>query len=387
MNQQQLHFRLSSFYFVYFLMLGGIAPYFSLYLRKLGFSGVQIGTLLALMPLARVFAPTAWAWLADHQGSRRPLVRLSTAAAALACCGLLVAKSFGALFIVILLLNVFWCAALPLVEATTMGHLKGRLGDYGRIRVWGSVSFVISVVVLGQILDRTSILWLPALLVLLFSLNAAAAWALPVDRAAPHHEEHAGLRQIMRRPEVVALFIACFMMAVAHGPYNTFYSIHLVETGYSKASVGWFWALSVIAEIAVFLAMPRLLQRFTIPSIIVFSLGCAVLRFLIIGWLADNTVLMAFAQIMHAATFGAHHAAALAAIHQFFRGRTQSRGQALYTSLGFGAGGVVGGFLSGWLWETAGAGVTFSFAAGAALVAMWVVAVRMRPAALTRAAA
>jgi len=387
MNQKQLHFRLGGFYFVYFLMLGGVAPYFSLYLRKLGFDGVEIGTLLALMPLARVFAPNAWAWIADHQGQRRPLVRITTAAAALSCAGLLLAKSFGGLFVVILVLNIFWCAALPLVEATTMGHLKGRLGDYGRIRVWGSISFVISVVLLGQILDRTGILWLPVMLVTLFALCALAAWALPVDQVPPHHEDHARLREIVRRPEVVALFAACFLMALAHGPYNTFYSIHLVDIGYSKSSVGWLWALSVVGEVFVFLLMPRLMQRFTIPAIIMFSLGCAVVRFLLIGWFAQSLALMVLAQLMHAATFGAHHAAALAAIHHLFRGRTQARGQALYTSLGFGAGGAAGGFASGWLWQHTTPALTFTFAAGAALLALLVVAGRLRPSALAQSAA
>ncbi len=387
MNQKQLHFRLAGFYFVYFLMLGGVAPYFSLYLKKLGFSAVQIGILLALMPLARVFAPNAWAWIADHRGARRPLVRMATAAAALSCAGLLVANSFGSLFAVILVLNVFWCAALPLVEATTLGHLKGRLGDYGRIRVWGSVSFVLSVVAIGQLLDRIGMLWLPVMLVILFSLCAAAAWALPVDQVPPHHEEHMRLRQIMRQPEVVALFAACFLMALAHGPYNTFYSIHLVENGYSKSWVGWLWALSVVAEVFVFLLMPRLMQRFTIPSIISFSLGCAVVRFLIIGWAPQSMALIALAQVMHAATFGAYHAAALAAIHHLFRGRTQARGQALYTSIGFGAGGALGGLASGWLWQHAGPALTFSFASGAALLALLVVVGRLRPAALTPSSA
>jgi MFS transporter, PPP family, 3-phenylpropionic acid transporter len=387
MNQQQLQFRLASFYFAYFLMLGGIAPFFSLYLNKLGFSGVQIGILLALMPLARVIAPPAWAWLADHQGSRRPLVRITTAAAAVSCAGFLFAKSFAALFVVIVFLNVFWCAALPLVEATTMAHLKGRLGDYGRIRVWGSVSFVLSVVALGQILDRTGILWLPVMLLVLFTVNAMAAWILPVDRAHAHHEEHAPLVETLRRPEVLALFAACFLMAAAHGPYNTFYSIHLVEHGYSKSAVGWMWALSVLAEIMVFLLMPRLLRRFSIPAIMSFSLGCAVVRFLIVGWFTQYLVLTALAQTMHAATFGAHHAAALAAIHQFFRGRTQSRGQALYTSFGFGAGGVLGGLASGWLWQHTSAAVTFSCASGVALIALLVVASRLRMVAPAHAAA
>ena len=387
MDQQQLHFRLASFYFAYFLMLGGIAPFFSLYLNKLGFSGVQIGILLALMPLARVVAPPAWAWLADHQGSRRPLVRMTTAAAAVSCAGFLFAKSFAGLFVVILLLNVFWCAALPLVEATTMAHLKGRLGDYGRIRVWGSVSFMLSVVVLGQLLDFTGILRLPVMLVALFTVNAMAAWILPVERAHAHHEEHVPLREILRRPEVLALFAACFLMALAHGPYNTFYSIHLVEHGYSKSAVGWMWAVSVLAEIVVFLLMPRLLRRFSIPAIMSFSLGCAVVRFLIVGWLTQSTLLMAFAQTMHAATFGAHHAAALAAIHHFFRGRTQSRGQALYTSFGFGAGGVLGGLASGWLWQHTSPAVTFTCASGVALIALLVVASRLRSVAPARAPA
>src|SRR5690349_688833 len=198
-DQRQLRFRLASFYFAYFLMLGGIAPFFSLYLNALGFSGVQIGILLALMPLARVVAPPAWAWLADHQGARRPLVRMSTAAAAASCAGFLFARSFGGLFLVILLLNVFWCAALPLVEATTMAHLRGRLGDYGRIRVWGSISFMLSVIVLGWLLDRTGIGRLPVILVALFSLNALAAWLLPSDQTHHHHEEHMPIRAILRR--------------------------------------------------------------------------------------------------------------------------------------------------------------------------------------------
>jgi len=214
-----------------------------------------------------------------------------------------------------------------------------------------------------------------------------AAWILPVDRAHAHHEEHAPLVETLRRPEVLALFAACFLMAAAHGPYNTFYSIHLVEHGYSKSAVGWMWALSVLAEIMVFLLMPRLLRRFSIPAIMSFSLGCAVVRFLIVGWFTQYVVLTALAQTMHAATFGAHHAAALAAIHQFFRGRTQSRGQALYTSFGFGAGGVLGGLASGWLWQHTSPAVTFSCASGVALIALLVVASRLRMVAPAHAAA
>ena len=80
------------------------------------------------------------------------------------------------------------------------------------------------------------------------------------------------------RSEVLALFAACFLMTMAHGPYYTFYSIHLAEHDYSKATIGGLWALGVICEIAVFLALPRLVGRFSLPAVLAFSLACAVLN-------------------------------------------------------------------------------------------------------------
>jgi PPP family 3-phenylpropionic acid transporter len=387
MTAQRLYLRLSSFYFTYFLMLGAFAPFFGLYLKDLGFTSLQIGVLLAIMPVVRTALPTVWGWIADHHGHRRALIRLTSVAAMVVCAGLLAGTSFGWLFAVLLLLNVFWCAALPLVEATTFGLLKGRLGDYGRIRVWGSVSFVLAVLAIGPALDQAGVGILPGVLVALFAAVAGSTWLLPADEISAHHEEHVSLGRILRRPEVVALFVACFLMSLAHGPYHSFYSIHLVDLGYSKTAVSWLWTISVVAEIGVFLWMPHLLRRVSIANVIALSLGCAVVRFLLIGWLAQVPAALAVAQLLHAATFGAHHAAALAAIHHFFRGRFQARGQGLYTALGFGAGGAAGAVLSGWLWDHVGAGLTFTFGAAVALVALVIVLARLRLPALAHAGA
>lgn len=370
--------RLALFYFAYFAMLGAYAPYFGLYLQSLHFSPQQIGVLLALVPLVRMVFPALWAWLADHRGQRRTLVLMTTAAATLASAGLLAGTGFAWLFAVLLLLNVFWCASLPLVEASTFGHLQGRLGDYGRIRVWGSVSFVLAVALLGPLLDRVGIGLLPWLVLLLFALVTVSAWLLPGDPPSVPHAEAVPLGRIILRPEVAVLFAACCLMSIAHGPYNAFYSIYLVDNGYSKSSVGVLWALSVIAEILVFLWMPRILRRFNIGAVIGFSLLCAVVRFAVIGWAVDSVVAIAAAQLLHAATFGAHHAASLAAIHFFFRGRHQARGQALYSALGFGAGGAVGMFASGWLWTHLGPPLTFACGSLAALLALGLVSLWLR---------
>jgi len=237
---------------------------------------------------------------------------------------------------------------------------------------------VLVVMLLGPVFDWAGVQLLPWTLLLLFGVMATAAWWLPVDRDTPHPVEHVPLGRILQRTEVIVLFSACFLMALAHGPYSTFYSIHLVEHGYSKTALGALWALSVVAEVAVFLSMPHILRRYSIPAVIAFSLACAVVRFLVIGWAADSVPLIAAAQLLHAATFGANHAASLAAIHYFFQGRYQARGQALYSAFGFGAGGALGMFASGWLWSHIGAGLTFTCGSAAALVAVVLVVFRLR---------
>lgn len=383
----QPHFRLALFYFAYFAMLGAYAPYFGLYLRSLQFTPQQIGVLLGLVPVVRIVVPGLWAWVADHRGTRRRLVIATTLAATLVSAGLMLGESFAWLFGVLLILNLFWSASLPLVEASTLGHLRGRLGEYGRIRVWGSISFILAVALLGPLFDVTGIGLLPALLLAMFALLAACAWMLPPDPPTAAHASAEPLGRILLRPEVIALFAACFLMSVAHGPYNAFYSIHLVDNGYSKSVVGVLWAVSVIAEILVFLWMPAILRRFSIGAVIGFSLVCAAVRFAVIAWAVDHVVAIALAQLLHAATFGAHHAAALAAVHHFFKGRYQARGQALYSALGFGAGGAVGMFASGWSWTHLGPALTFACGSAAAVLAFVLVVAWLRvPRAATVAA-
>jgi len=133
----------------------------------------------------------------------------------------------------------------------------------------------------------------------------------------------------------------------------------------------------VIAEIGVFFFMARLLRRFSLRQVLLASFAAAVLRFLLIGWGVDSLSVLLGAQLLHGLTFGAYHAAAIAAINRWFPGRCQARGQALYSSLSFGAGGLLGGLVSGWTWDGLGNAATFGIGAlfavcGLVLVAGWV---------------
>jgi PPP family 3-phenylpropionic acid transporter len=366
--------RLAGFYFFYFAYLGAFAPFFSLYLSSLGISAVEIGVLMSLPQLSRILAPHVWGWLADRSASRLRVAKLAGVAGTISFLGAFAGEGFALLFAVLLAMTFFWSAALPLVEATTLSHLGDDTARYGRIRVWGSVGFIAAVVAVGYLLD-----WLPVkvllwVIVALMAGMLAFCWHIPEAAVAPHASDDQPIWSILKKPEVIALISACALMAAAHGPYYTFYTIHVVEHGYSKSLAGWLWALGVICEIGIFVWMPHLYRAFTLRRILIASFALAVVRFLIIGWAVDSVVLLLLAQTLHAATFGSFHAAAIGYIHKLFRGRHAARGQAIYGSLAYGLGGTVGGLASGYAWSSVGPAATFTLSAacaGAGMLILW----------------
>lgn len=370
--------RLAGFYFFYFAYLGAFAPFFSLYLKSVGISAVEIGMLMSLPQLSRIVAPHVWGWLADRRASRLSIVRLAGIAGLVSYLGVFAGSGFMLLFVVLLAMTFFWSAALPLIEATTLGHLGEETARYGRVRVWGSIGFIVAVVAVGYVLDWVSIKALLWVVLAMMIGMLAFCWKIPEAAVPPHAADQQPIWHIIRKPEVVALIVACALMAAAHGPYYTFYSIHLVNHGYSKALTGWLWALGVICEIGIFIWMPHLYRAFTLRQILITSFGLAVVRFLLIGWAADSTALLVFAQTLHAATFGSFHAAAIGVVHKLFRGRHQARGQAIYGSLAFGLGGTIGGLASGYAWERLGAAFTFSLGAACALAGMLILWWKLR---------
>lgn len=362
------YWRLSGYYFFYFAFVGAFSPYFGLYLQSIGSSAAEIAVLMSLMSVMRTLAPTLWGWLADRFGTHAPIVRLSAVLSVLGFSGFLLSNAHAVLFVSMAFLAFFWSAALPLVETLTFAHLQGQASRYGSIRVWGSVGFVLAVLGLGYLLDEMPIRNLLWVTLGILAGILLCAMLIPEVRKARENVVSVSLGSILRRPEVRALLTACFFMSAAHGALYVFYSLHLVAHGYSKTLVGWMWTLGVLAEILVFMGMPQLLRAYSLRNLLLFSFAAAVLRFVMIGWAADSLAILILAQLLHGATFGSYHAAAVAAVNRWFGAQHQARGQALYGSISFGAGGVLGGLISGYTWEFVGAGWTYTLASAFALM-------------------
>jgi MFS transporter, PPP family, 3-phenylpropionic acid transporter len=352
-------FRLSAFYFTFFAYIGASVAYLPLYLAHRGLSAVEIAAVLALPPAARIFAPAVWGWVADRTGAHRAIVAFSCAVTALAF-GLMPFTEHIA--ILIALMGVLAGGALALVETITLGSLSGQAGRYGPIRLWGSVAFLAVVLAGGVWLDYQPVSTLPAIIVLLMLVAFAVALALPsIKRAAVSDQAVFRLGAAAR-----ALLAAGFCNAVAHGALYAFLSLHLEALGYSGTMIGVLWTLGVAAEVLVFLWLPQLFRRFSLATILVWSVLCGVLRFVAIGWAAGELWIVLLAQSLHAATFASFHAAAVAAVHRVFPEHAQARGQTLFSSVSYGAGAAVGMVLAGWAWHGGGAPLAFSLSAAAA---------------------
>ncbi len=369
------YWRLSSFYLFYFASLGALLPYWSLYLESLGFSPVAIGELMAALMATKIVAPNVWGWIADHTGRHMPVVRLASLASTVAFAAVFLGESYAWLMAVMLVFSFFWNAALPQLEATTLRHLGDHTHRYSIVRLWGSVGFILTVVVLGEALEGSGPALVPAVVLsLMAGIWLASLW-VPAAECQDTSAVHTPLARTLRRPQVLGLLAVCFLMQASHGPYYTFFTIYLGEHRYTNGTIGQLWALGVIAEVGVFLVMHRLVPLFGLRGLLLGSLALTVLRWLLIGWYVDTPAVVVMAQLLHAASFGVYHATAIQLIHGFFSGRQQGRGQALYSSMSFGAGGAVGSLYSGYMWASAGPAWTYGVASMLAALA-WLVAWR-----------
>lgn len=365
--------------FMYFASIGLFNPFAPLWFQSLGYSTLAIGVIASLQSWTRVVVPYGWSWLGDHwgQGTRRvDLLRIATAAIVVASLGLLMFESVVAVALVVTLVFMANGAVIPLTEAVVSQRLATAqgmdVGRYGRVRVWGSIGFIVAVGLFGVLLQAIGIDALPACLVAVCALLAWAAWRLP-RQAAPASAKAAQPRgavwQVLRRPEVAWFFAGVFFTVLAHTSLYVFLSLYLDAQGYPKSAVGAIWAVSVAAEIVFFWSQGRWFGRMTPHAWLLAAALASVLRFAAMSAFASLWPILVLAQCLHALTFAAQHAACISLIDRHFAGPLRGRGQALYSTLGYGLSGVIGGVAGGALSQRWGFESVFVAAAGAAALA------------------
>ena len=364
--------------FTYFAALGLFNPYAPLWFKELGFTTWAIGGIAALQSCTRIVGPYAWGWLGDHTGQRVTLIRLACVGCVVSGLSLLFVESLWPVAAVTAMLFLANSGVVPLYE-TSLAHLLSNsqgldAGRYGRVRVWGSVGFIASVSAFGLVLDHLGVRAFPWIVAGMNGLLLWAALRLPRGGESAAHDEPApAVLHLLKHPEVAWFFASVFFTVLAHSAIYAFFSLYLAHLGYGKSAIGVLWAVAVAVEILFFWTQGRFFSKISPHGWLQVVAAVATARFAATAGAGHLGWVLLLAQMSHAVTFAAHHAACISMVHRLFPGRARGRGQALYTILGYGLSGVLGGFGGGWLIERVGYEPTF-WAASAAAAMGWLCA-------------
>ncbi|GGC98523.1 MFS transporter [Undibacterium terreum] len=350
----QQSFQFALFFFAYYGYTGIFTPYASLYFADKGMTVAQIGVLMSLMQVMRIFGPNFWGWVADYTQKRVLVLRLMALGATISVGGLFFGQTFAAFFIVMVLINTFTSPQGPLSEALMLAEMRGDLTYYGKLRLWGSIGFVVTLMLVGQVLDWIGIARMPWMAMLLLGIAWCASMRIKQSVQGASRSQAPSMAHLLRRREVWAFFISCFLMVAAHASLYVYYSLYLAQLGMSKGSIAFMWTLGVLAEILFFYYQAPIFKRFGIRALMLLGFAVAIIRFAMIGWGAQSFAILVFAQLLHAFSFAAHNSAAVMTIQQWFSGPLQARGQALFISISYGLGGTLGGLLLTLIWEGLG---------------------------------
>jgi PPP family 3-phenylpropionic acid transporter len=277
-----------------------------------------------------------------------------------------------------LLLFFLTAAQMPIGEAIALDVAAGDAGRYGRMRLWGSIGFILAVLAGGPVLDALGLGALPALMAVPMGLLVAVTLWLREPRTARAAVRGAPVLARLREPALVAVLASAFLMVFAHAGLYAFFSLFLERHGYGTTSIGAIWGVGVAAEIVLFMLQRRLFERASPMRLLAFSFVVCALRFAMVA-ISDGALwVLLWTQTMHAVTFGLHHSASMAVLHRWFEPAQQARAQAAFIVVAYGFGGTLGGLCSGWLWEHISPAATFYGAAVAALAGWGAVALAAR---------
>jgi len=344
-------------YFLYFGVMGMFLPYFNLYCYHLDFSGLQIGTIAALRSVVMIVFALVWSALADRFQIRRPLYILCSFVSTLIWAFFFFSTNYWIMLIITTFYAIFYAPIISFLEAFTMDMLGEEKKRYGRLRVWGSMAFIIMVIALGRIIDLYSI---KIILILIFCgslFQAAFSTRMPGIRIKKHTSFTLKAKVLLERHVIIFLFCA-FLMLVSHGAYYGFFSIHLEEMGYGKTFIGFAWALATTAEILVMVKSDWIFKRFSMENVLVFSFIVAALRwFALFG--ATSPLAILLLQLLHAVTYGTFHVASILYIDSLTPAEAKTLGQAANNAVTYGLGLMVGFFISGYFFESLGSFMLF----------------------------
>ena len=343
--------RLRWLYLLYYAGIGAFLSYFAPYLRGLGFSGEQIGTVTFAQQAVAAPAGLIWGGIADRLGAPARALSICTAGTLFALCGLPFARTPVQVGIVLVLSASFSGAVVPLLDATTVEAVKRAAGHaYARTRLWGSIGFVVTAQGLGLLLalrgDRPADRAMPVSYLACVAGYALLAQTLPPVPAHPERPHWLEAAVLLRNRRLQFVLALCAIHWAACAPYHLMFGVLVRDAGLSSATTGAGMAVGTLAEVFALLAFPALQRRFSLRKLFAVVFAGTSVRWALIAYARGAPELIGL-QVLHALTFGVFWGCAVETMQRTVPARLRATGQAMFSAVVFGAGNAVGYALSG----------------------------------------
>ncbi len=306
--------RMSLVYGGIFLVIGLYIPFFPVWLDSRGLSPQEISLVLAVSLFAKLFTSPMIAAFADRVGNRRMVMTVLAAGSTLTAMSLFLASGFFTILIIVGILTIFSNPLLPLTESVAMGGARARGVDYGRIRLWGSLSFIAANLIGGYLLARYGVVAGLPLIVGAYLLTFFTTLGLPAPGGRRENTLNfsgifSGFRILARADILVFLLLAAILQS-SHAVYYLFSTLAWTAQGMSTLTVGALWAIGVVAEIILFNWSRPILTRLGTHGLMTVSALAVILRWALTSLEPSVTWLFPI-QLLHGITFGAAHLAAI----------------------------------------------------------------------------
>ncbi len=372
-DKSLISIRMSLFYAAIFAMIGIHMPFWPVWLESKGLSPTEIGAIFAFsIGIKIVFNPLI-THFADSYGKRRPImITLAILAFVIFSLFGLVDGFWQILFISILFFSV-WSPLMPLGESLAMlgsyetkKHEIEKETDYGRLRLWGSITFIITAVGTGYLLNEENIEIVYQIILASLALVVAVTLILPPTRAPAANDIWFAPMTVLRDKNFLMFIIACALIQASHSVYYAFGTLNWKAQGYSETIIGLLWAEGVVAEIIIFIFGARLITKLGPSRMIILGGMAGVLRWLFTGE-ANGLALLVTLQALHAFTFGATHLGAIYFIYRRFPKKLSASAQGVYSAIVMGLALGLGIFASGKFYSLFGSSAYYAMALMAAM--------------------
>ena len=331
--------RLAGYGAAYFFASGAFMSYWPVWLRDRGVADAEIGTLFMSRQLVGVGATLAIGWMAHRVGNVRGVLFALAVAGTILVTGYQFSTSFLAILAVSLVWGAVWSPTMALYDGVAVNETRARGINYGRLRVWSSVSFILGVIVCGIAVDRQGPPWV--LYVGFAGIVMLVPLALWLPAAEAQHRDQAkhasfGIPDLLRSKPFLLFMAAAGLCQASHAVLYSFGTLTWRAAGIDDVTISLLWGESVAVEILLMLASPWLLARLGPTGMIALALGCGMVRWLGMAFTTELWALVLL-QALHAGTFAACHLGAMAFLQRALPSSGMALGQSVYYALGTGA--------------------------------------------------